>query len=32
VDRNLTFTSRRLHNRAQDSMVFGDTQIPLVDP
>lgn len=32
VDRNLTFTSRRLHNRAQDSMLFGDTQIPLVDP
>jgi hypothetical protein len=32
VDRNLTFTSRRLHNRAQDSMLFGDSRIPLVDP
>lgn len=31
VNRNLTFTSRRLHNRAQDSRFFGDATLWLVD-
>lgn len=31
VNRNLTFTSRRLHNRAQDPKFFGQGQLHLID-
>ncbi len=27
VERNVTFTSRRLHDRSQDPSIFGDTEI-----
>jgi hypothetical protein len=31
LSRNLTFTSRRLHNRPQDPKWFGDTTLRLID-
>jgi hypothetical protein len=31
LSRNLTFTSRRLHNRSQDPKWFGDTTLRLID-
>jgi hypothetical protein len=31
LTRNLTFTSRRLHNRPQDPKWFGDTTLRLID-
>lgn len=31
LSRNLTFTSRRLHNRPQDPRWFGDTTLRLID-
>jgi hypothetical protein len=31
LNRNLTFTSRRIHNRPQDPKIFGQTNLRLID-
>lgn len=31
LNRNLTFTSRRIHNRPQDPKLFGQTNLRLID-